>query len=293
MPWGAVVGAAVGLYGASKQSSAAKSAANTQAQASTDANRLQLQMFNQSRQDNEPFRQNAMTAQNEYMQLMGLGGQPATNQPSVSGASNLFAAGGNGPQTLGSVTGPYQQQTLGSDPAVFEGFGRRNPKLNSGLDGPWNQAQQPQQQPAGPTMPGQTPEQAQQSAFDRFRNTPGYQFGLDTGRNQLQSSAAAHGGLYSGATMKALQRYGNDYADQQGYTPYMNRLASLANMGQTANTQNQQAGQNYANQAGYNLTNAGNARASAIQQSADAWGQAASGIGSLVGKYWGGGWGGV
>jgi len=33
---------------------------------------------------------------------------------------------------------------------------------------------------------------------------------------------------------KALAKFGNDYADQQGYTPYMNRLASLANMSQVS-----------------------------------------------------------
>ena len=118
------------------------------------------------------------------------------------------------------------------------------------------------------------------SAFERFRNTPGYQFGLDTGRKQLESSAAARGGLYSGAALKALQQYGNDYADQQGYTPYMNRLASLAGMGQTVNNQNAQLGMNYANQAGANMMNAGNARASGIQGSADAW---SNGIGNVVG----------
>lgn len=50
----------------------------------------------------------------------------------------------------------------------------------------------------------------------------------------MQASAAARGGLNSGATLKALQEFGNNYADQQGYTPYMNKLASLAGMAQTS-----------------------------------------------------------
>lgn len=79
-----------------------------------------------------------------------------------------------------------------------------------------------------------TPGNSQQDAFAMFRNTPGYQFGLDEGAKTVQASAAARGGLNSGATLKALTKFGNDYADQQGYTPYMNRLAALSNMSQVS-----------------------------------------------------------
>lgn len=261
MPWGAVVGAAIigaagSAYSANKSSKAAKGAANTQAQAAQDSNAVQLQMYNQSRQDNEPFRQNALTAQSEFMTLLGL--SPYSGQPTGM-------AGGTGPQVQGVVRRQY------------------NPKLNSPDYAPWGQPEQPQQLAQAPSTPAMTPEQAQQAAFDRFRSTPGYQFGLNTGFDQVQASAAARGGLYSGATMKALQKFGNDYADQQGYSPYMNRLASLADMGQTANAQNQQAGQSYANQTGYNLANAANARASGLQTSANAWGDAAGNISGIAG----------
>ena len=137
--------------------------------------------------------------------------------------------------------------------------------------------------PQSAAAPAQTPQQMQQSAFDRFRNTPGYQFGLDEGQKQLQSSAAARGSLYSGKTGKDLIKYGVSYSDQYGYAPYMNRLASLAGMGQTANEQNAQVGMNYANQAGANLINAGNARASGIQNSANAWSSAAGNIAGIAG----------
>lgn len=306
MSWGIVAGAAIGVVGgaiaANKSSKAAKGAANTQAQSAKDANAVQLQMYNQSRQDNEPFRQNALTAQNEYMTLLGLGSQPAY-QPSVSGTPR--PAGGSGPQTLGAVTGAYQptsQPTANGIGRLLGGNPHRqlDPVVGEGYVPPVQSAPRPVQQQAAPVSahapaaPQLTPEQAQQAAFDRFRNTPGYQFGLDTGRLQLESSAAAHGGLYSGATLKALQRYGNDYADQHGYTPYMNRLASLAGMGQTANAQNAQLGMNYANQAGSNLLSAGNARASGLLGQAQAQSNLASNIAGIGG--WLGGqytWGGV
>lgn len=276
----AVVGLAASAYAANKSSKAAKGAANTQAQAAKDANQVQYQIYQQQRSDNEPFRQNALTAQNEYMALLGLAPQ-ASAQP-------MGVSGGAGPQTLGYVTGAYQP--------AGNGIGRLvggNPKRMDEL-GIGTPAQQQSSVSRASAAPSLTPQQQQQAAFDKFRNTPGYQFGLQTGFDQVQASAAAHGGLYSGATLKALQRYGNDYADQQGYTPYMNRLASLAGMGQTANAQNAAAGQNYANQASNNMIGAGNARASGLLGQAQAQGQLAGNIAGIGG--WLGGqytWGGV
>ncbi len=104
-------------------------------------------------------------------------------------------------------------------------------------------------------------------------NEPGYQFGLNEGRKALEGSAAARGGLYSGATLKALTRYGNDYASTKYGDAYnrfksdqdttFNRLSGLAGTGQTANNQVAQAGQINAQTIGNNLIGAGNARGSA------------------------------
>lgn len=270
-----VVGAVGTAYAAHKKSSAAKDAANTQAQAAGDANRLQLQMFNQARADNEPFRQNALTAQNEYMALLGLAPQQAAQgQPQVSGTQQ---ANSQGPYTQGVYANNPLDRRIGNPKlAAMDPLREMLPNAPTPLLS-MTQAQPTQQTPA------LTPQQSQQAAFDRFRNTPGYQFGLQTGFDQVQASAAARGSLMSGATLKALQRFGNDYADQQGYTPYMNRLASLAGMGQTINSQNAQLGMNYANQAGNNLLNAATARASGLRNSADAWGDAAGDIGGIAG----------
>jgi hypothetical protein len=105
----------------------------------------------------------------------------------------------------------------------------------------------------------------------------------------VQASAAARGGLNSGATLKALMQYGNNYADQQGYTPYMNRLASLAGMAQTSSNQTGQLGANTANQVGYNTMQGGMARAGGIYGSANAWSNfansASGAIGNAAGNY--------
>lgn len=156
--------------------------------------------------------------------------------------------------------------------------------------------------PAAAQPAAQNTAQPQQAAFDRFRNTPGYQFRMQEGLRGVQASAAARGGLMSGAALKSLNRYAQGVADQS-FGDHINRLASLAGIGQTANTAVGQWGQNYANQAGQNLIGAGNARA----QSMYAQGQAASGlasnlagIGGMLGGYFsnrpqgsGWGWGGI
>jgi len=139
----------------------------------------------------------------------------------------------------------------------------------------------------GTTTSSATPAQAQQDAFAAFRATPGYQFGLDEGKKAVEASAAARGGLNSGATLKALTKFGTNYADQQGFTPYANRLAALAGVGQTATNQVGQYGTNYANQTGNNLINAGNARAGGIYGSANSWANGASQVAGAAGQYFG------
>jgi hypothetical protein len=108
--------------------------------------------------------------------------------------------------------------------------------------------------------------------MNQFQQDPGYAFRLSEGMKALDRTAAARGGLLSGATLKGAQRYGQDLASQE-YTNAFNRyqternaqlnpLQSLAGLGQTStNTLTNaagQMGQNYAT--GYG--NIGQARAS-------------------------------
>jgi hypothetical protein len=119
-----------------------------------------------------------------------------------------------------------------------------------------------------------------------FRNQPGYQFGLDEGNKQIQTNAAAHGGLLSGATLKALQKYGTDYADAKGWQPYLNSLQSMAGLSQTASSQIGSAGQNYANQAGSAFQNAANARAGGTYGSANAWANGINNAAAFGGQWY-------
>lgn len=76
-----------------------------------------------------------------------------------------------------------------------------------------------------------------------FAKDPGYQFRMDEGARGLEGSAAARGGLLSGATLKALTQYGQNYASGEFNSAYsrfnsdrdrrFSRLASVAGNSQT------------------------------------------------------------
>jgi hypothetical protein len=91
----------------------------------------------------------------------------------------------------------------------------------------------------------------------QLSSTPGYQFTLDQGNQAIQRSAAAQGGLLSGAAAKAIDQYTTGLADQtynQQYSNYLadsnqsfNQLASAAGLGQNSLTTTANAGTASAN----------------------------------------------
>lgn len=110
---------------------------------------------------------------------------------------------------------------------------------------------------------------------------PGYAFGQTEGIKGVQNSAAGRGSLYSGATLKALDRYNTDYATTK-YDNALGRYGTLAGIGQPGASTTANASQNYGNQASQNITGAGNASASGYVGSANAWGSA---IGNAFNNY--------
>jgi len=124
-----------------------------------------------------------------------------------------------------------------------------------------------------------------------LRQDPSYQFRLNQGLDSVQSSAAAQGGLLSGATLKALNNYAQDYASQEYGNAY-NRLSNIVGMGQNAaagvGNAGMQTAQAMANNtmAGANAQAAGtigaaNARAAGTQALGGALGGLIGGIGGM------------
>ena len=124
----------------------------------------------------------------------------------------------------------------------------------------------------------------------QFQADPGYAFRFSQGQKALERSAAARGGLLSGNTGGALQRFGQDMASQEYQNAFnryqtersarLNPLQSLAGVGQTSVNQLGAAGQNYASGMGEALGAAGQARASGYMGAANA-------IGGGIGQYMG------
>lgn len=111
---------------------------------------------------------------------------------------------------------------------------------------------------------------AQFSPQQLMQEDPSYQFRLSEGEKALNRSAAAGSGQLSGATLKALSRYNQDYASNE-FNNSFNRLSALAGIGQTATNQVGAAGNAFANNSANLQTQMGNARAAAYVGQANAW----------------------
>lgn len=284
--WGSAIGAGASLLSGWMGSKSAKDAGKQAAKASDKEIALQREIYNDQRNLQMPFYQGGLQAFDQYRALLGLGGSSSSlggfsPQGSLQGPADWF---GN---TSGAPVA--NQQLYNGDPYYRQAWDEvQNYHGGKYVPGSSRDALQPHLQNVYSRLKGQSqqPAMTQQQAFAQFRNTPGYQFGLDEGRNQVEASAAARGGLNSGATLKALQRYGNDYADQQGFTPYMNRLASLWGGAQTAGSNIGNYGSNFGQQAGSAMQNAGRARASSTYASGQAWGNALEDLAGFGGQWY-------
>lgn len=135
----------------------------------------------------------------------------------------------------------------------------------------------------------------------QFQADPGYAFRMSEGMKALERSAAARGGLLSGGTLKATQRFGQDLASQEYMNAFnryqaernaqLNPLQTLANVGQTTAQQVGAAGQTYAGTANQlalaNLANQGNL---ALQQGnirASQYGQLGGALNQALNTNWG------
>jgi hypothetical protein len=120
---------------------------------------------------------------------------------------------------------------------------------------------------------------------DSFRTSPGYNFVRNEGQRGLGNSFAARGGVFSGNALRALDQYNTGLASQE-YGNWWNRGAGLAGIGQTATGQGVYAGQLSANNIGNLLGQQGDARASGIAGSANAWSSGISDAAYGIGQWW-------
>jgi hypothetical protein len=122
-----------------------------------------------------------------------------------------------------------------------------------------------------------------------FKTSPGYGFRLKQGVDAIDRSAAARGNLLSGATLKGVQRYGQDLASnefQNAYNRYTgdqatqrNALASLTGFAPTASSAMQAGDMAYGSNAANLASNTAVANAGAGATRGTSYGTALTGIG--------------
>jgi hypothetical protein len=108
--------------------------------------------------------------------------------------------------------------------------------------------------------------------------SPGYQFRRSEGTRGIERTAAARGGAFSGNALKALAEFNSNLASDE-FGKYVNQLAGIAGVGQSATNTTAAFGADAASEAGRNYRYAGDARASGIENRANLIGQ---GVNSLA-----------
>ena len=241
------LGAIAGLAGGLMQASAANKAAKAQTRAADQQVQLYRDIYNDTTERFQPFYDSGTNALAAYNYELGIGPRPTFGGT----APTITTIEGKGPTTLG-------------DPRFARG----------GKSGDRENAPRPQT-PGMPTrysVNGQmfdTMDAAQAYAnahktggteYGGYTKTPGYDFRLNQGLDAIQSSAAARGGLYSGAAMRDALKYGQDYATGE-YTNYLARLAGMTDTGVAAAGNQANAGANMGAGVGSALASRGNASA--------------------------------
>ncbi len=136
--------------------------------------------------------------------------------------------------------------------------------------------------------------------MNQFQADPGYGFRMSEGMKALERSAAARGGLLSGATLRGVQRYGQDLASQEYQNAFnryqteraarLNPLQSLAGVGQTTANTLGAAGTSYGQNVGNALLNqaytAGNAGLAAANARQSMYGNIGSALGQITPGQW-------
>lgn len=246
--WSAAASVALGAIQSRGARKSAQSAAAAQQAGAAEATAEQRRQFDISQRQAEPFRQAGLSALNQQLALMGLGGReaiaPVEARAAIPGTQDSLGS-------LGSL-GPIGRALAGR-----------------GLTGQVGQA-------AIEARPGQaaiSAEEAQRQAFERFNESPGQAFLRQRGEQAILRGAAATGGLGGARVQEALQQQGIGFA-QQDLQNQLARLAALSGQGQAVTQNVSQLGAGTAANIGSLAMQSGQAQASGILGAQQARGQA-------------------
>ena len=262
----AVIGAGASAIGSSKQSKAARQAANLTAQSERENRAFQEQIYNRNVGYLSPWMQTGQTANSAFMEHLGF--------PSVPSA---FASYGTQVQT------PNPYAFAGMEPAYGSSmFGR--PMAGSSPFGFTPQPNMPMSSIPGPITTTATP--SARSAFDTYRNSTGYDFRFNEGLRALQAAFGRN--LESGASTKAAMRFGQGIASDE-FGRYMQLLGDQSRLGLSGASALAGVGQNFGDRISASntaaATAAANARLYAGNVAANNWANIGSSFGNALGWF--------
>lgn len=239
MPIGAILGGAT-LVGSVLSSNSANKNANRALQSSERNNMANVALARESRdmslQRLDPFANRGNAAGNQINALLGLGGDMGGPQAVSPNALSQFQPAG-------------QAYGLGDSPGFqYQGFGGN--VLGNVMNAASPQGASPTGiMPSGGSVTADpamsSPMAAQQSAFDTFRNSTGYQFRLGEGMDAVTSAYAGVGALQSGAAMRGINEYGQNFASNE-FGNYLNALGAQQAVGAGAASAGAGVTQNFA-----------------------------------------------
>lgn len=262
--------------------SASRRAAETSQQNNAANTALAREIYGSNQQALSPFMTRGNAAGNQINALLGLGGsqqaaQPAAVQPNA--LSQFYGSTGTAGLPYGLGDGYYAPGDFNpSDVGAYPGY---NPNALSAYGTPQGYVGgQPVANTTAGGATGQTAQEAANDAFDIFRNSTGYQFRLGEGLDAVNSGYAGAGTLQSGAAMRGITEYGQNFASNE-FANYLNALGAQQSVGAGAASSLAGVGQNFASQ----VINSNNQNA-ANQMNAQLARQ--SGFGNLAGIIGGG-----
>lgn len=247
---GWIAGAAVA--GTVVQARSASRAARAQERAADQAGATELEMYYQSRDDRMPWMGAGTSSVNQLSALLGIDAGPNQTEQNFNTARYL---------ELNPDAQEYMRTSGNTAYQHWIADGRRR------TGDFWNT--DPNANRVGSANFGAL---NKQFTLDDFQKDPGYEFRVAEGMKGVNNSAAARGGLLSGAALKAAARVNQDIASnefgnafnrfQTNQTNQFNRLASLANVGQITANQNANNAIQTGQSVGQNMLAGGAARAS-------------------------------
>lgn len=292
-------GAVAGVAGALISSSASGDAADAQASAAAATDATNRYIFDEQKKMQEPFRNVGVQANNRLAYLLGLDTGAANDPYGPSGPTyeqlrkemeGQFTTKGK-PNLVPVLddSGNMINDWATKDFRLEQGNTIDEAGLNAAIQRRMAEYRAPQR--ADPNDPAYGSLMRDFGLAD-FEKDPGYQFRMDEGMKGVEGSAAARGGLLSGAAQKAIQKYGQNFAsnefgnawqrDSANKTNKYNRLKSMVDTGTGASTQIGNAAGQFAQNTASNNAALGNAQAAGAIGQANAWTQ---GIGTALGSY--------